>query len=270
MYEYTSSNLKAEDASSKLDKLNVCVDVLNWSSGLQWVSMQTEGGSKSRLYLCSKDLYSLQNHTSVTADTDLPARTGRIKLKKGQTIYFAVWGGEMSIEGKEAVYAKRDFTCRLRVSAAKVKLSKTGLTMNVGDSASLKVTGNSDSVKWSSTNSNIVQIKACGTSVKLKAKKAGSVKVKAVVDGKTLVCKVKVKAKASSGNTGGSSSGGGSGGSKTGTGSSGGGGSTGSDSNSADSGSTTGGSKRDSKVKHEQDKNTHYKGKSTLTNERLQ
>lgn len=76
------------------------------------------------------------------------------------------------------------------VQAASVKLSKSSLILDVGKSATLKVTGTKSKVKWSSSNKNIAAVTSKG---KITAKMAGSTTISAKVGKKTLKCKVTVK-----------------------------------------------------------------------------
>lgn len=76
------------------------------------------------------------------------------------------------------------------VQAANVKLSKSSLTLDVGKSATLKVTGTKSKVKWSSSNKKIATVTSKG---KITAKMAGSTTISAKVGKKTLKCKVTVK-----------------------------------------------------------------------------
>lgn len=83
-------------------------------------------------------------------------------------------------------------------AAAKIKLSKTKITMTVGASTVLtvklgkkKVSGSK--VKWKTSNKKVVSV----SKGKLKAKKAGNAKITATYKGTKKVCKVTVKAKSS-------------------------------------------------------------------------
>ena len=76
------------------------------------------------------------------------------------------------------------------VQAANVKLSKSSLTLDVGKSATLKVTGTKSKVKWSSSNKKIATVTSKG---KVTAKQAGSATITAKVGNKTLKCKVTAK-----------------------------------------------------------------------------
>lgn len=75
--------------------------------------------------------------------------------------------------------------------AASVRLSKTKLSLKVGQSKQLKVKGTKKAVKWSVSNGKIVKVTKKG---KVTAKKAGTAKVYAKVKGKKLTCTVKVTA----------------------------------------------------------------------------
>ena len=74
--------------------------------------------------------------------------------------------------------------------AATVKLNKTSITLNVGSSYTLKVTGTTKTVKWSSSDAKIASVSAKGA---VKAIKKGSAKITAAVSGKKYTCKVTVK-----------------------------------------------------------------------------
>ncbi len=80
----------------------------------------------------------------------------------------------------------------IQVSAkSSPKLNKKKVTIEVGGTYTLKVTGTTAKVKWSSTNKKIATVK----NGKVTAKSAGKCTIKAKVSGKTLKCKVTVKAK---------------------------------------------------------------------------
>ena len=79
-------------------------------------------------------------------------------------------------------------------SAATPKISKTSVTIQVGESVSLKVSGTVKSVKWSSSDKKVAAVSQKG---KVTAKKIGSATVSAKVTlknkkSKTFKCKVKV------------------------------------------------------------------------------
>ena len=81
----------------------------------------------------------------------------------------------------------------LDIYAAKktpVKISKTKVTLYVGTSSTLKVSGTKQKVKWSTTSKRVASVTSKG---KVSAKKAGSATIKAKVGKKTYKCKVTVK-----------------------------------------------------------------------------
>lgn len=78
----------------------------------------------------------------------------------------------------------------VNVDAASVRLNKTSVTLEEGQSDALKVKGTNQKVKWNSSNKKIVSVSSKG---KIKALKKGSAVVTAKVSGKKLKCKVTVK-----------------------------------------------------------------------------
>ena len=75
-------------------------------------------------------------------------------------------------------------------AATKIKLNKTKVSLYVGQTINLKVTGTKNKVKWSSTKKSIATISQKG---KVIAKKKGSTIIKAKVNNKTLKCQITVK-----------------------------------------------------------------------------
>lgn len=77
------------------------------------------------------------------------------------------------------------------VQAAKtIKLNKSKVTMYVGDTITLKLTGTSKKVKWTSKKKTIASVSSKG---KVKANKKGTVTIIAKISKKTYKCKVVVK-----------------------------------------------------------------------------
>ncbi len=76
------------------------------------------------------------------------------------------------------------------VQAATIKLTKKTLTLEVGKTATLKVTGTKKTVKWSSGDKTIATVSSKG---KVTAKAVGKTKITAAVNGKKLYCTVTVK-----------------------------------------------------------------------------
>lgn len=78
------------------------------------------------------------------------------------------------------------------VSAAKIKLSKTKITLTQGKKYRLKVKGTKKKAKWSSTKKSVATVNKKGV---VTAKKKGTAYIKAKVGKKTYKCKVTVKSK---------------------------------------------------------------------------
>lgn len=77
----------------------------------------------------------------------------------------------------------------MTVNAQNVGLNKTSVTLNVGKSTTLKVTGTKKKVKWSSSKNNVATVSSKG---KVEAKSAGSAVITAKVGKKSYKCKVLV------------------------------------------------------------------------------
>lgn len=99
-------------------------------------------------------------------------------------------------EGTVTITAKigsKKYTCKVKVENP--KLSATSKTMNVKDaktaSIQLKGTSQGSSVKWATSNSKVVSIKASKNKVTMTAKKAGSATVTASVGGKKFSCNLR-------------------------------------------------------------------------------
>ncbi|WP_310604814.1 Ig-like domain-containing protein [Anaerosporobacter sp.] len=75
---------------------------------------------------------------------------------------------------------------------AAVKINKTSLSLNVGSSSQLKITGTTKKVTWSSSKTSVASVSSKG---KVTAKKEGTATISAKVSGKTYKCKVTVKEK---------------------------------------------------------------------------
>lgn len=76
--------------------------------------------------------------------------------------------------------------------AATVKLSKKSVTLDVGKTQKLKVSGTKAKVKWSSTDASVAKVSQSGV---VTAVSSGSTTIKAKIGKKTLSCKITVKEK---------------------------------------------------------------------------
>lgn len=87
--------------------------------------------------------------------------------------------------------SKKKYTCKVTVQAP--KLNKTSITLKVGQTYQLKLSGTNQKITWKSSNSKIVTVNKAG---RLQAKSAGNATVTAQVNGIRFVCKVKIQKKA--------------------------------------------------------------------------
>jgi hypothetical protein len=74
--------------------------------------------------------------------------------------------------------------------AATIKISKSKLTVNVGKTYTLKITGTTRAIKWTSSNKTVATVSTKG---KITAKKAGTATITATVNKKPYKCAVTVK-----------------------------------------------------------------------------
>ena len=79
------------------------------------------------------------------------------------------------------------------VEAASVRLNKTSITMYTGQTSTLKVSGTSKKVTWSTSNKKVATVSYRGV---VSAKSSGSATITARVNNKNLKCKVTVKKQA--------------------------------------------------------------------------
>lgn len=99
-------------------------------------------------------------------------------------------------KGTTTITAKvgsKKLTCKVTVETPKI--SKKTLTLNVKKTATLKVTGTTQKVKWSSSKTSVATVSSSG---KVTAKKAGTATITAKVGTKKYTCKVTVKSSSSS------------------------------------------------------------------------
>jgi hypothetical protein len=75
-------------------------------------------------------------------------------------------------------------------AASNVKLNKTNVTLCVGDTVKLKVSGTKKKVAWKSSSKKVATVSSAG---KVTAKKQGTAKITASVSGKKYTCKVTVE-----------------------------------------------------------------------------
>jgi len=86
----------------------------------------------------------------------------------------------------------------IQTTASSVHLNKTIVTLKVGKTCKLKVTGTDNEVVWSSSKKSVAKVNAKG---KVTAKKKGKCEIIAKVDNQKYVCSVTVKPRNSGGKT---------------------------------------------------------------------
>ena len=79
------------------------------------------------------------------------------------------------------------------VHAASIKLDKTSITMYTGQTSTLKISGTSKKVTWSTSNKKVATVSSKGV---VSAKSSGKATITAKVSNKNLKCKVTVKKQA--------------------------------------------------------------------------
>ena len=103
---------------------------------------------------------------------------GKITAKKAGTVSITA-----TVLGKK-------YTCKVTVKAPKI--SSTSISITVGNTHTLKMTGASGKITWSSSNKKIATVSSTGV---VKGIKAGTATITAKVGGKKYTCKVTVKEK---------------------------------------------------------------------------
>ena len=95
-----------------------------------------------------------------------------------------------------AKVGKKKYTCKITVEAP--RLSKTSISLTVGNKYNLKVTGTKQKITWSSSNKSVAIVLNNGLVI---TKKVGTAQIYAKVGTKKYVCKVTVKKRQVGGNT---------------------------------------------------------------------
>ena len=91
----------------------------------------------------------------------------------------------------KAKVGTKTYSCKVIVEAP--KLNKTSITLKEGSSCQLKMLGNRQKVKWSSSAKSVVTVSATGKVKAKQVKKDTSARITASVGGKKYSCKVLVK-----------------------------------------------------------------------------
>lgn len=108
--------------------------------------------------------------------------------------------GKVTAKGKgtatiTAKVDKKKYTCKVKVETP--KLSKTSLTVAQGKTATLKLSGTTQKITWTSSNTKIATVTSKGV---VKGIKSGSCTITATVSEKKYTCAVKITAPTSSSN----------------------------------------------------------------------
>lgn len=128
-----------------------------------------------------------------TADLKVSDAPGNISWSSGDSSVVAISsGGKLTAKGKgkaTITVSSGNQKKQCRVTVEDPMLNRAALTMNLKDVSNLKLTGCKHSVKWYSSDTDIVKV----SNGKLTAKGVGKAVVKAKVHGETYSCKVTVK-----------------------------------------------------------------------------
>ncbi|WP_027296446.1 Ig-like domain-containing protein [Robinsoniella sp. KNHs210] len=105
----------------------------------------------------------------------------------------AMRSGKTDVSGR---VPGKTYKCKVQVVDPKLNVSR--ISLNVGSTKVLKVTGGTGKIKWSTSNRSLATV----TNGKVMAKKTGTVKIFATQNKKKLTCTVTVLQKTSNGNGG--------------------------------------------------------------------
>ena len=163
------------------------------------------------LCLCITDCYRYPIRSNAAASIKISKKSAT--LIKGKTLKLKIIGTNKKVKwssskkkvatvsstgkvtaksrGTATITAKvgnKKYTCKIKVQTP--KLSKTKISINKGKTAQLKLNGNSQKVRWGSTNKKVATVTSKGV---VKGINAGTCKIYASVGGKKFYCKVTVK-----------------------------------------------------------------------------
>lgn len=157
-------------------------------------------------------MFPVQNGIETVEAASIKISTKKQTLIKGQNKTLKVSGTKAKVtwssnkksvatvnsKGKVTAKAKGTATITAKVGSKKLtckvtvetpKISKTSLSLNVNKTATLKLTGTTQKVKWSSNKTSVATVSSSG---KVSAKKAGVATITAAVGDKKYKCKVTV------------------------------------------------------------------------------
>lgn len=165
------------------------------------------------VFPASVSVFGPENISVAEAASKVKINKAKATIIKGKTVQLKISGTKKSVKwttsdrkiatvsskgkvtGKGAGIAtitakagKKKCTCKVTVQAP--KLSETKLTLNVGDSEKLKLTGATGKVTWTTSSKKIATVSSKGN---VTGKKAGKATITAEISGKKYKCTVTVK-----------------------------------------------------------------------------
>ena len=159
----------------------------------------TVTSTKNKKYTCKVTVKACLSATSVTLAlgdyTTISLKGATLKSFKSSSTSVATITKAGKITAKKKGSATitatdtkgKKYTCKVKVEAPAI--SATSLTLGVGDTATLKLNGNTQKVTWSSSNTDVATVTSKG---KVTAQSGGTATIKAKVGHKTYSCAVTV------------------------------------------------------------------------------
>jgi chitinase len=214
----SSTSFTLEKGHYKTLKVSGTTSKVTWSSSNTSVATVSSGGKVTAKAAGSATIYAKVAGKKLSSKVKvIKLSSSSFTLEKGQTKTLKVAGttskvawssGKTSIAtvsssgkvtakavGSTTIYAKVDGKTLTGTVTVKqpVVLSSSSFTLEKGQTKTLKVTGTSSKVTWSSGKTSVATVSSSG---KVTAKAVGTATISAKVDGKTLTATVKVKAPA--------------------------------------------------------------------------
>jgi len=154
-------------------------------------TQQVEAASKVKLSATKKTINKGSSFTlSIKGVKSAKWSTSNKKvatIKKISQTKYKVTGIKAGTSNIIAKVGNKKYTCKVTVEAPKI--SKQSLSLKVGASSTLKITGTKAKIRWKTSNKAVATVSSKG---KVVAKKAGKVTISAQINGKSISCKVTV------------------------------------------------------------------------------
>ena len=152
---------------------------------------QVEASSKVKLSATKKTINRGSSFTlSIKGVKSVKWSTSNKKvasIKKVSNTKYKVTGIKAGTSKITAKVGNKKYTCRVTVENPKI--NKKSLSLQVGASSTLKITGTKAKIKWKTSNKSVATVSNKG---KVTAKKAGTATISAKINGKNISCKVTV------------------------------------------------------------------------------